>query len=122
MSSPHLERALRLKTNSYRGGVMENVVFRNVTIGEVSTDAIQIDFLYEEGEGGPFNPTVRNIEIRNVTCGRATDALNLRGYAASPIRNVRVIDCKFDNVKKPNVIEHVEALELRNVLINGNQA
>ena len=92
MSSPHLERALRLKTNSYRGGFMENIVFRNVTIGEVSTDAIQVDFLYEEGEGGPFRPVVRNIEIRNVTCGRATDALNLRGYASSPIRDVRLFE------------------------------
>ena len=119
MSSPHLDRALRLKTNSYRGGFMENIVFRDVTIGQVATDAVQIDFLYEEGQGGPFNPVVRNVEIRNVTCGRCTDALNLRGYANSPIRDVRVIDCRFDHAQKPNVIEHVEGLQLRNVLING---
>src|SRR5579885_1753073 len=122
MSSPRLERALRLKTNSYRGGFIENVSFRGVEIGEVAADAIQIDFFYEEGEGGPFLPVARNIEIRDVTCGRANDALNLRGYASSPIRGVRVIDCKFDNVKKPNLIEHVEGLELRNVLINGKPA
>jgi polygalacturonase len=121
MSSPHLERALRLKTNSYRGGVMENIVFRNVTIGEVSADAVQIDFFYEEGEGGPFNPEVRNVEIRDVTCGRSPDALNLRGYASSPIRDVRVINCRFDNASKPNVIEHVEGLEMRGVLINGKE-
>jgi hypothetical protein len=35
MSSPNLERPLRLKTNSYRGGVIENIGFRNVTMGEV---------------------------------------------------------------------------------------
>ena len=122
MSSPHLERALRLKTNSYRGGVMENIVFRNVSIGEVSADAIQIDFFYEEGEGGPFKPEVRNIEIRDVTCGRSPDALNLRGYANSPIRNVHVINCNFSNVAKSNVIEHVEGLQLENVLINGQAA
>ncbi|HLH40438.1 MAG TPA: glycoside hydrolase family 28 protein [Bryobacteraceae bacterium] len=122
MSSPRLERALRLKTNSYRGGFIENIVFRGVEIGEVASDAIQIDFFYEEGEGGPFRPVARNIEVRDVTCGRANDALNLRGYASSPIRDVRVIDCKFENVKKPNVIEHVEGLELRDVLINGKPA
>ncbi len=27
MSSPNLERALRIKTNSYRGGVIENIGF-----------------------------------------------------------------------------------------------
>ena len=119
MSSPHLDRALRLKTNSYRGGFMENIVFRDITVGEVATDAIQIDFSYEEGEGGPFNPEVRDVEIRNVTCGKAADALNLRGYASAPIRNVRVTDCRFDHVRNPNIVEHVEGLVLRNVIING---
>ena len=121
MSSPHLERALRIKTNSYRGGTIENIYFRGVTIGEVSADAVQIDFLYEEGEGGPFQPVVRNIEISGVTCGRAMDALNLRGYASAPIRNVRVERCTFKNAAKPNVIEHVEGLEMRSVTINGKE-
>jgi hypothetical protein len=119
MSSPHLERALRIKTNSYRGGVIENVWFRKVTIGQVANDAVQIDFSYEEGEGGPFQPVVRNIYIRDVTCGKSDDALSLRGYASSPIRNVRVADCTFDHAAKPNAIEHVEGLELKNVVING---
>ena len=72
MSSPHLERALRIKTNSYRGGVIENIWFRKVTIGQVVNDAVQIDFSYEEGEGGPFQPAVRNIYISDVTAGKVT--------------------------------------------------
>jgi polygalacturonase len=119
MSSPHLERALRIKTNSYRGGVIENISFRNVTVGEVSADAVQIDFFYEEGEGGPFTPVVRDVEISDVTCGRSTDALNLRGYASAPIRNVRVSRCTFTGAARPNVIENVQGLELRDVVING---
>ena len=121
MSSPHLERALRIKTNSFRGGVIENVRFRKVNIGQVANDAVQIDFTYEEGEGGPFQPVVRNIYISDVTCGKCADALSLRGYASSPIRNVRVADCTFEHATKPNAIEHVEGLELRNVLINGKR-
>ena len=119
MSSPHLERALRIKTNSYRGGVIENISFRDVTIGQVAHDAAQIDFFYEEGEGGPFQPVVSNIRISGVTCDRSPDALNLRGYASSPIRDVRVSRCTFENVAKPNVIEHVEGLVLNDVKING---
>ena len=122
MSSTHLERALRIKTNSYRGGLIENVWFRKVTIGQVADDAVQIDFSYEEGEGGPFQPVVRNIYISDVTCGKSNDALSLRGYASSPIRNVRVTDCTFDHAAKPNTIEHVEGLELKNVSINGKSA
>ncbi len=56
MSSPNLERALRIKTNSYRGGVIENIGFRNVTVGEVKEAVIEVDYFYQEGEGGPFMP------------------------------------------------------------------
>ncbi len=119
MSSPHLERALRIKTNSYRGGVIENISFRSVTVGEVAHDVIQIDFSYEEGEGGPFLPTVRNIEIRDVTCEKTVDALNLRGYASDPVRNVTVARCRFGQAAKPNVIEHVEGLQVDDVMMNG---
>jgi polygalacturonase len=119
MSSPHLQRALRIKTNSYRGGVVENISFRDVTIGQVANDAVQIDFFYEEGEGGPFQPVVRNVRIANVTCGRATDALEMKGYASSPIRDVHVEHCTFDNTAQPDVFEHVEGLELIGVTVNG---
>jgi polygalacturonase len=119
MSSTHLERALRIKTNSYRGGVIKNIWFRNITIGQVAADAVQIDFSYEEGEGGPFQPVVRDVFISDVTCGQCHDALSLRGYASSPIRNVRVTNCTFDHATKPNAIEHVEGLVIKNMRING---
>jgi polygalacturonase len=47
MSSLHLERGLRIKTNSYRGGVIENIHFSRVTIGEVAQAAVEVDFFYE---------------------------------------------------------------------------
>src|SRR5690554_7579323 len=49
LSSPDLERGIRIKTNSIRGGVIENFYIRNITIGEVKT-ALVIDFHYEEGD------------------------------------------------------------------------
>lgn len=119
MSSPHLERALRIKTNSYRGGVIENISLRNVTVGQVSQDIVQIDFSYEEGEGGPNLPTVRNIDIRDVTCRKAVTALNLRGYASDPIRNVSATHCKFAEVAQANIIEHVEGLHVDDFNMNG---
>ena len=118
MSSPNLQRALRIKTNSYRGGVIENVSFRNVTV-QVANDIVQIDFSYEEGEGGAFLPTVRNVEIRDVTCARAGTELNLRGYKSDPIRNVTVTHCNFDQTAMPNIIENVEGMHAEDVRING---
>ena len=44
MDSPNLERALRIKTNSLRGGIVENIYMRNITVGEVSDAVIKINF------------------------------------------------------------------------------
>jgi len=88
-------------------------------VGQVSHDVVQVDFSYEEGEGGPNLPMVRNIDIRNVTCQKAVVALNLRGYASDPIRDVSAAHCKFEQVAKANIIEHVEGLHVDDFNMNG---
>lgn len=119
MDSPNLDRVLRIKTNSVRGGFVEDVYMRNVVVGQVADSIVRVNFLYEEGDAGEFDPIVRNIDVRNVTSERSEYALYLIGYESSPIRDIRLIDCRFDNVDEPAVIEHVENLEFENVLING---
>ena len=57
------------------------------------------------------------IEVRNLTCRKSKYALFLRGYKDAPIRGVRLEQCTFDNVAKPNVIENVEDLALTDVKI-----
>jgi len=119
MDSPNLERVLRLKTNSVRGGVIEHVYMRNVRAGQVSGPVLDIDFRYEEGNTGKFKPTVRDIEMRDVTCSKSRYGWTLVGYRDAPIQSVRLIHCAFDGVKDANVSEHVEGLELQKVSING---
>ena len=110
MDSPNLERVLRLKTNSVRGGFIENIFMRNVTVGQVSDAVLRINLYYEEGDAGKFPPTVRNIEMTNVTCQKSKYALYLRGYKHNPLRNIRISNCSFENAALPDVIENVEGL------------
>ncbi len=119
MDSPNLNIALRLKTNSVRGGVIEHVFMRDVTIGQVSQAVVTVDFLYEEGDAGKFPPVVRDIEVRNVTSQRSRNAVSLRGYAHTPVTNVRLRDCRFENVAQPDVLENVKDVVLTNVSVNG---
>ena len=119
LDSPNLNYAMRFKTNAQRGGVIENIFFRNLTVGEVSGAVLQIDCLYEEGANGPEKPLVRNIEVRSVTSRKSRRALELRGLAASPVRDVRLADCSFENAAQPNVVENVTGLQCVNVRING---
>jgi hypothetical protein len=119
MDSPQLDRALRIKTNSVRGGTVEGVYMRNVTVGQVAEAVVTINYFYEEGDAGKFPPIVRDVEVRNVTSHKSLHAFLLRGYAHDPISNVRVIDCTFDGVEKEDVIENVRDLTLTNVRRNG---
>lgn len=119
MSSPHLERGLRIKTNSYRGGVIDNIHFSHVTIGEVAQAAVEVDFFYEEGKGGPFKPDVKNIYVSDVTSKKSKYGIFLRGFEDSPITGVTIAQCKFDNAANGNLFQDVASVDLQDVLVNG---
>jgi polygalacturonase len=118
MSSHDLERGLRFKTNSVRGGTIENVYFRNIDIGDVQT-AIVIDFDYEEGDAGAFTPTVKNIEVRNLHCKNAKQIFNVKGYQRSPIRDLHLIDSKFDQAGEVGILKNMDGFIAKNVSIHG---
>jgi len=122
MDSPNLDRALRIKTNSVRGGVIENVYMRNVTIGQVAEAVLKVNFNYGEGDAGTFTPTVRNINMENITSKKSRYALYISGYEHSPITGIHLRNCTFDNVQRPNVLTGARDLTMTNVIINGKPA
>jgi polygalacturonase len=115
MSSPHLDRALRIKTNAQRGGVLENIYMRGITVGEVKEAAIKIDFYYEEGDSGAFTPVVRNVQVSDLTCAKCGFGIWIRAYTRSPATEVSIVDCTFENVAEPSVMENVKNMSLINV-------
>jgi len=119
LDSPRLDIAVRIKNNAVRGSTIENIYARNLTVGQVAQAALAIDFYYEEADKGRFTPVVRNVMLENIRMTKAEYALYLRGFRNAPIRNVSVVDCDFGAVEKPNRLEYVEGLEMRNVRING---
>jgi polygalacturonase len=121
MSSPKLDFAIRVKNNAMRGGVVEDIFVRDITVGEVRQAVVSIDFNYEEGKNGKFVPVARKIEIEKLQSGKSEHALYLRGFENAPVEDVRVVDCDFRGVEKPDVVENVKSLDLRNVRINGEQ-
>ena len=121
LDSPHLDEALRLKTNAMRGGTIENVYFRNIRIVQIAHAVLQIDFNYEEGPKGPERPVVRNIELRDVSCQKAERGLNVRGFPNAKIRNIRMEHCTFRNVEKADLVENVEGLVRTDVTVNGKK-
>lgn len=116
MSSPELERGLRIKTNAMRGGIVENVFARDITIGEVGS-AIDVDMLYEEGANGPFVPVVRNVRVERMTIEKALRAFFVRGLDSSPVRGLVVSASVFKSVTKESLLSNSDEIVLRGVTI-----
>lgn len=119
MSSPRLQRALRIKSNSYRGGVIENIVFHKVNVGQVAEATIEVDFYYEEGAGGPFQPIVKDVDVADVTCDQSKHAIFMRGFPDDPISGVSISNSTFKNAKEGTFFEDVKQVSLKNVIVNG---
>lgn len=115
MSSPDLWYMLRIKTNSLRGGFVENVHVRKVKIGTVGKAAIRINFHYSDGDVGEFVPRVSNVSVSDVFGEDVRQVLFLQGYERSPVQNVRISNSRFEGVQEADVVEHVEGLILDNV-------
>ncbi|MBW3544012.1 MAG: glycoside hydrolase family 28 protein [Bacteroidetes bacterium] len=118
MNSPELDRALRIKTSSMRGGVVEGVYLRNIEVGQVAEQVVRVNMFYEDS--GAYMPTVRNIEVRNMTVEKGGKVgVLLEGYEQSPVENLRLYNVEIKNVKEPYVFSNVKDIHFEDVTING---
>lgn len=118
MSSPDLQRGIRIKTNSVRGGLIENIYIRDIDIGEVK-DAIVINFFYEEGDAGAHMPQVKNLHISHLRVQKAQRAFELRGFARSPITGVSLHQVQFNQTDSIGVLDNVAQIDQQDVTLNG---
>lgn len=123
--SPNLDYPLRIKTNSVRGGVIENIYLRNCTVNKARLAVVHATMNYEEGDSGNFTPVIRNIFISDFKTSNENNIEAKHGfffdaYERTPIHNVYVKDCVFNGVQEPITMRNVRNIEFKNVKINGN--
>ena len=128
MDSPNLDRVLRIKTNSCRGGIIENINMRNVTVGQCKEAVLKINTDYEPNEVccRGFYPTVRNVTMENVTCQKSKYGVMMVGYddpkLAYTVNHITVRNCQFNGVtSKPiHQIGLAQDIKYENLIINGS--
>lgn len=124
MDSPELERAIRLKSNSRRGGFVENLYVRNVQIGQVGESVLGIDLFYSihGNQYGNYIPRIDNIVLENITVKNGGKfAILAKGHKSLPIKNILFKNVIIDKVKTNFSIENVENLNFINTTINGKK-
>ena len=125
MSSPNLDRVLRIKTNTCRGGVTKNVFMRNVRVGECREAVLRININYQPKEAAERGhiPYVHNVWMENVTCGKSRHGIIINGVKeADAVYDIHVRNCSFTGVTdKPVVRENrMHDIHLDNVSVNGS--
>ncbi|MBQ4041895.1 MAG: glycoside hydrolase, partial [Prevotella sp.] len=126
MDSPNLDRVLRIKTNSCRGGVTENIYMRNVTVGQCKEAVMRINLNYEPREASPrgFIPVVRNVYMSNVTSQKSRYGVRIDGLEdQSQIYNINITDCDFEGVTDKPIIYSGRShdIHFNNLVINGEK-
>lgn len=121
MDSKNLDRVLRVKTSSSRGGIIENIFLKDITVGSYGESAIHFNMFYENS--GNFMPVIRNIWIENMNVEQGGEyAIFVDAYKESPVTNLKIVNCNFKGVKQSFKVNHVKNMELKNVTINGQLA
>lgn len=124
MDSPNLDRVLRIKTNTCRGGITDGVYMRNIEVGQCREAVLRINLNYEPREQAQrgFIPTVRNVYMENVTCQKAKYGILLNGLDDyDNIYNINVKNCTFNGITEQPVKATGKSHDVYfdNLVING---
>jgi len=124
MDSPDLDRVIRIKTNTCRGGVIENIYARNIKVGQCRESVLKINLDYERNEicCRGFLPTVRNVNLDNITCGKSKYGVQIIALDTTlNVYDINVRNCRFDGVAYGNLIRgNVDGINFVNYFMNGS--
>jgi polygalacturonase len=109
------------KSNLDRGGIVENVFVRKITVERAITAFIRFESNYKGHRGNHFPPVFRNFNIENVTCKLADHyGLYAVGVEDSPISQVIFKDVTIEKAKIPTFTQYVSDVQLSKVTINDS--
>lgn len=125
---------LRFKTTRGRGGIVENVYVKNITMKDIVAEAILFDMYYEakdpvvlagekrkppKVESLPVTeatPQFRNFYIKNVVCNGADKAIFVRGLPEMNVKNIAMKNVVIQANKGLDITEGSD-IALKNVTL-----
>ena len=125
---------LRFKSTRGRGGIVENIFIRDISMTDIKTDAITFNMYYggksvaemlADGDN-PDNttkmpvteetPIFRNIDIQNIVCNGAGRAMEFNGLPEMPIKGINLKNIVI-KAKKDATFTNAEDITKENIQI-----
>ncbi|MBW4891733.1 glycoside hydrolase family 28 protein [Mucilaginibacter sp. HMF5004] len=118
---------LRFKTVRGRGGIVENIYIKNISMRNIVNEAILFDMYYmtkaastlQKAEIPAVNegtPQFRNFYVNNVSCNGAKKAIMVRGLPEMSIKNINIENV---TIKADMGVDLIEAkdIKLKNITL-----
>lgn len=124
MDSPNLDRAIRIKTNTIRGGFVENVYVKDIQVGQVKEAVLKINTFYGiyDNQEGDYIPRIKNVFLENVTVENGGEyGVLIKGREQEPVKNIVLKNVTIKSTKTPLEIENCEPIKFINTTINGKE-
>ena len=110
--------AIRFKANLDRGGVVEHIRVRNMTV-ESFDNLFWFQLNYPGLLGGGHPSTYRDIVFENFTVEHAGTVFDASAPAEAPLKGVVLRNITIKHADKTFALENVEDLKLENVTVAG---
>jgi polygalacturonase len=123
---------LRFKTQRGRGGIVENIYIKNISMRNIVNDAISFDMYYfgkptslaaGKVEIPPVNegtPQFRKFYISNIVCDGASRAMIIRGLPEMSIKDINLSDVVIKSRRGADLIE-ASGVSLSNVALQCSE-
>ncbi len=114
---------LRFKSARGSGGVVENIIVRNIHMKDIAGEAINFNAFYESDEPDTLaqpvtreTPVFRDITIDSLYCAGADRAMVMTGLPEMPIQNIRIRDAHISAATGVR-LRNVRDLSLEQVVV-----
>jgi polygalacturonase len=112
--------AIRFKGNLDRGGVVEHIRVRNMTVESFKT-LFWFELNYPGEMGGNYPPVYRDLVFENFTVDNVETVFEAHGPEDHPLSDVLLKNVTIKSAKTPLKLENVERLAFENVQIDKDR-
>lgn len=110
------------KSNLDRGGMIENVWVRNITVERARGAFIRFETNYKGHRGNFYPPVFRHFMLENITCQTAENiAIFAEGHEVAPLQDILFRNITVNEAKYDIYLKHAQDITMQNVVIDGER-
>ncbi len=116
------DRGIRLKSTRGRGGVVEDIVVKNIVMDNIRKEALIFNLKYSrmpKEEKSDRTPVFRDIKISNVVVNGTVMPIEIVGLEESPITDIKLSNIIINDAKKKCLFEDCANIKMNHVTVNG---